>query len=75
MAYLWQLGVIFSAAPTAQNSPEFHFRFLNSPIHSSVLKSVGTGDVAQVDVLDHSGECEVFKVVQMATSINFLSVT
>ena len=30
----------FSAAPTAQNSPELHFRFINSPIQSSVLKSV-----------------------------------
>ena len=32
-------------------------------------------NVAQVDVLDHFGEFEVFNVVQMATSINFLSVT
>ena len=30
----------FSAAPTAQNSPELHFRFINSPIQSSVLKYV-----------------------------------
>jgi hypothetical protein len=30
----------FSAAPTAINSPELHFRFINSPIQSSVLKSV-----------------------------------
>ena len=31
--YLWQLaGVFFSAALTAQNSPELHFRFINSPI-------------------------------------------
>ena len=35
----------------------------------------GTNDVAQVDVLDLSGECEVFNVVQMVTSINFLLVT
>ena len=27
----------FSAAPTAQNSPEFHFRFINSFIQSSLL--------------------------------------
>ena len=40
VAYLWQLGVFFSAAPTAQNSPELHFRLINSPIQSSVLKSV-----------------------------------
>ena len=32
----------YSAAPTAQNSPELHFRFLNSSIQSSVLKSVWT---------------------------------
>ena len=38
--YLWQLGVLFSAAPTAQNSPVLHFRFINSPIQSPVLKSV-----------------------------------
>ena len=29
-ANLWQLEVFFSAAPTAQNSPELHFRFINS---------------------------------------------
>jgi hypothetical protein len=39
-AYLWQLEVFFSAAPSAQNSPELHFRFKDSPIQSSVLKSV-----------------------------------
>ena len=32
--------VFFSAAPTAQNSPELHFRFIDSPIQSSVLKPV-----------------------------------
>ena len=35
----------------------------------------GLGDIAQVDGLDHSGECEVSNVIQMATSINYLSVT
>ena len=30
----------FSAASTAQNSPELHFRFINTPIQSSVLESV-----------------------------------
>ena len=30
----------FLCSPTAQNSPEVHFRSINSPIHSSVLKSV-----------------------------------
>ena len=34
----------FSAAPPAQNSPEVHSRFINSPIHSSVLKSVIKSD-------------------------------
>ena len=40
VAYLWQLGVFFSAAPTAQNSPELHFRFINSFIQSSLLRSL-----------------------------------
>ena len=41
VAYLWQSGVFFlSAAPSAQNSPELHFRFIDSPIKSCVLKSV-----------------------------------
>ena len=30
----------FSAAPTAQNSPELHFRFINSSIQSSLLRSL-----------------------------------
>ena len=30
--------VIFSAAPTAQNSPELHFRFINSFIQSPLLR-------------------------------------
>ena len=40
VAYLWQLEGFFSTAPSARNSPEVHFRFINSPIHSSALKSV-----------------------------------
>ena len=39
MANVW---VFFSAVPNAQNSPELHIRFINSPIQSSVLKSVIT---------------------------------
>ena len=30
----------FSAAPTAQNSPELYFRFINSFIQSSLLRSL-----------------------------------
>ena len=30
----------FSAAPTAQNSPELHFHFINSFIQSSLLESL-----------------------------------
>ena len=40
VAYFWQLGVFFSAAPTAQNSPELHFRFISSFIQSSLLRSL-----------------------------------
>ena len=40
VAYLWQLGVFFSAAPTAQNSPELHFRFINYFIQPSLLESL-----------------------------------
>ena len=40
VAYLWQLGVFFSAAPTAQNSPELHFRFINSFIQPSRVGSL-----------------------------------
>ena len=32
--------VFFSAAPTAQNSPELYFRFINSFIQSSLLRSL-----------------------------------
>ena len=44
VAYLWQLGVVvFSAALTAQNSPElhFHFPFPISFIQLSLLKCLG----------------------------------
>ena len=40
VAYLWQLGVFFSAVLTAQNCPELHFRFINSFIQSSLLESL-----------------------------------
>ena len=40
VAYLWQLGVFFSSAPTAQNSPELHFRFMNYFIQPSLLESL-----------------------------------
>ena len=44
VAYLWQLGGFFSLQPrlpkTAQNSPELHFRFINSFIQSSLLRSL-----------------------------------
>ena len=39
-AYLWQMKVFFSAAPPVRNSPEVYFHFINSPIHSYLLKSV-----------------------------------
>ena len=43
VAYLWQLGVFFlSAATTAPNSSELHFRFMNSFIQSSLLESLLT---------------------------------
>ena len=40
VAYLWQLGVFFSAAPTAQKSPEIHFHFINSFIQLSLVGSL-----------------------------------
>ena len=33
---LMTVGMFFSAAPTAQNSPELHFRFINFSIHPSI---------------------------------------
>ena len=43
------MASFFSAAPTAQNSPELHFRFIDSPIQSSVLKSVFQPKVAEIN--------------------------
>ena len=40
VGYLWQLGVFFLKAPTAQNSPEFHFCFINSFIQPSRVISL-----------------------------------
>ena len=34
------VGIFFSAAPTAQNSPELHFHFINSFIQWSLLVSL-----------------------------------
>ena len=34
------VGSFFSAAPTAQNSPELHFRFINSFIQPSLVGSL-----------------------------------
>ena len=39
VAYLWQVGGFFSAAPTAQNRSELHFRFINSFIQPSLVGS------------------------------------
>ena len=35
----------FSASPTAQNSPELHFRFINSFIQLSLLRSLSLSNV------------------------------
>ena len=40
VAYLWQLGVFFFAALTAQNSPELHFRFIKFFIQPSPVGSL-----------------------------------
>ena len=40
VAYLWQLGGFFSAAPTAQNSLEVHFPFINYFVQSSLVRSL-----------------------------------
>ena len=40
VAYLWQLGGFFLCSPTAQNSPELHFRFINSFIQPSRVGSL-----------------------------------
>ena len=46
VAYLWQLGVFFSAAPPSQNSLELYFRFINFSIRLSLLESLFTCCVA-----------------------------
>jgi hypothetical protein len=51
VAYLWQLEVFFSAAPTAQNSPELHFRFIDSFIQPSLVGSLITGKFKNPNVL------------------------
>jgi len=41
VAYLWQLeGFVFSAASTAQNSPELHFCFIDYFIQPSRVESL-----------------------------------
>jgi hypothetical protein len=44
VACLWQLAFFFSAALTAQNSPELHFCFMNYFIQPSLVGSLGAGD-------------------------------
>jgi hypothetical protein len=41
VAYLWQFAFFFSAAPTAQNSPELNIRFIDSCIQWSVVLYLG----------------------------------
>ena len=53
VAYLWQLGVFFfSAAPTAQNSPELHFRFMN--FSDLVPKITKCRDLQCQQIYEHS---------------------
>jgi hypothetical protein len=40
VAYLWQLGLFYSAALPAQNCPELHSRFINSFIQPSLQESL-----------------------------------
>ena len=43
VAYLWQSGGFFlSSSPTAQNSPDLHFRFIHSFIQPSLVGSLDT---------------------------------
>jgi hypothetical protein len=44
--------VFFFAAPTAQNSPELHFRFINSFIQLSLLRSLIVHEHKNVIALD-----------------------
>ena len=39
---LMAVGIFFLCSPTAQNSPELHFCFINSFIQSSLLSSLST---------------------------------
>ena len=41
VAYLWQLGgFFFSAAPTAQNSPELHFCFIKKIFYTTISSRI-----------------------------------
>ena len=42
--YVWQLGIFFSADPSAQNSRELHFHIINSFIHPSLVGSLCARD-------------------------------
>ena len=65
VAYLWQLGGFFSATLTAQNSPEFHFRFINSFIQSSLLGlRVQTFPSPQVHLYYHALKSNFHKFAQ-----------
>ena len=61
VAYLWQLGVcsvgslFFSAATTAPNSPELHFRFINSFIQPSLVASLVSSKVKWILPLKKEG--------------------
>ena len=46
VAYLWQLGVFFSATPPVQNSPELHFLFIIFSTQPSLLESLHLAKVA-----------------------------
>ena len=48
----------FSAAPTAKNSPEFHFRFINFSIHPSRVGSLD-GSISQAG-LSHQNVAPTF---------------
>ena len=45
VAFLWQLRIFFSAAPTAQNSQELHFHFINSFTQTSLVGSLVDSDM------------------------------
>ena len=60
VAYLWQLGAFFSAATTAQNSPELHFRFINYFIQPS---RVGSLYHTNIDFLTVTTKSDTFSVL------------